>query len=190
MPRPYAVSDDYVSLDTGPSTYASGDAVDIRARLRGVDGRPATNATVDALLWQDGRIVSTVTLDPDENGGGVYRGRTGRLTEGRYEVSIRASGFSQEVLPARTSFLVQPPESHELELTACNNDLLEEMARSSGGRFLREEEFGELAELLRPLSSGRVIESDTLLWQSYWWFAAVVLLLSIEWLLRKRAGLL
>ncbi len=190
MPRPFTVSDDYVSLDTGPSDYASGDQVEIRARLRNVDGRPATSATVDALLWQDGRIVSTVTLDEDADGSGVYRGRTGRLAEGQYEVSIRASGFSQDALRARTSFVVEPPESHELELTACNNELLEEMARSSGGTFLREEESGRLVELLRPLSRGRVVESDTLLWQSYWWFAAIVGLLSIEWLLRKRAGVL
>ncbi len=190
MPRPYTVSDDYVSLDTGPPAYASGDEVDIRARLRGTDGRPATEATVDALLWQDGRIVSTVSLTPDGDGSGVYRGRTGRLAQGNYEVSVRASGFSQDVLRARTTFIVQPPESDELELTACNDELLEEMAGSSGGKFLREEEFSRLAELLRPLSSGRVIESDTLLWQSYWWFAAIVLLLSIEWFLRKRAGVL
>ncbi len=190
MPRPYAVSDEYVALDTGPPTYASGESADIRVQLRGVDGRLATEATVDAVLWQEGRIASTVTLDSDETGSGVYRGRTGQLSEGQYEVSVRASGFSHEALRARTSFVVQPPESHELELIACNDDLLEEMARSSGGQFLREEQFEELVKLLTPLSSGRVIESDTLLWQSYWWFAAIVLLLTIEWLLRKRAGLL
>lgn len=190
MPRPYAVSDEYVALDTGPPTYASGESADIRVQLRGVDGRPATEATVDAILWQDGHIVSTVTLDPDESGSGVYRGRTGQLAEGQYEVSVRASGFSDEALRARTSFVVQSPESHELELIACNDDLLEEMARGSGGQFLREEQFGQLFDLLKPLSSGRVIESDTLLWQSYWWFAAIILLLTIEWLLRKRAGLL
>ena len=190
MPRPFAVSDEYVALDTGPPTYASGEIVDIRVQLRGVDGRPATDATVDAVLWQEGRVVSTVTLAPDESGSGVYRGRTGQLAEGRYEVSVRASGFSHDALRARTTFLVQPPESRELELIACNDGLLEEMARSSGGQFLREEQSEKLIELLAPLSSGRVIESDTLLWQSYWWFAAIILLLTLEWLLRKRAGLL
>ena len=190
MPRPYAVSDDYVSIDTGPPTYAAGDEVDIRVGLRTADGRPATDATVDALVWQDGQIVSTVSLAPDENGTGVYRGRTGQLPEGHYEVSVRASGYSLDALRARSGFVVEPPENRELELTACNDELLEEMARSSGGRFLREEEVGGLIDLLRPLSSGRVVESDTLLWQSYWWFAAIVLLLSIEWLLRKRAGVL
>ena len=52
------------------------------------------------------------------------------------------------------------------------------------------EEIGQLADLLSPLSSGHVIESDTVLWQSYWWFTAIVGLLGVEWTLRKRAGLL
>ena len=33
-------------------------------------------------------------------------------------------------------------------------------------------------------------EGDTPLWDSYWWFAVILTLLTIEWGLRKRAGLL
>jgi hypothetical protein len=40
------------------------------------------------------------------------------------------------------------------------------------------------------LSTGQVIESDTVLWQSWWWFLPIVLLLTIEWILRKRFGML
>jgi hypothetical protein len=188
--RPFATSDQYVSLDSGPPSYARGQSAEVRVRLQDVDGRPVNSATVDALLWQDGRIVSTVSLSADGAGHGIYRGRTGPLSEGQYEVSVRASGFSHEAMKARTSFVVLAPESGELDEIACNDDLLREMASASGGRFLREEEIRELAGLLRPLSSGQVVESDTLLWQSYWWFAAIVALLATEWMLRKRAGLL
>ncbi len=47
-----------------------------------------------------------------------------------------------------------------------------------------------LVERLSPLSQGKVVESETLLWQSDWWFGAVLLLLTAEWVLRKRAGML
>jgi hypothetical protein len=163
---------------------------DIRVRLTGLDGRPATGVTVDALLWKDGQIISTVSLDPDGIVDGIYRGRTGALEQGEYEVSIQASGYSQEVLKARTQFVVEPPETGELQQTACNEELLRSMAASSGGQFLSEEQFTKVVSLLRPLSSGEVVESDTLLWQSYWWFAAILGLLATEWMLRKRAGLL
>jgi hypothetical protein len=188
--RPFATSDQYVSLDSGPPSYASGQSAEIRVRLQDTDGRPVSDATVDALLWQEGRIVSTVSLAADGAGHGVYRGRTGPLSEGEYEVSVRASGFSHQAMKARTSFVVLAPESGELDEIACNDELLRLVASASGGRFLREEEIGQLADLLRPLSSGYVVESETLLWQSYWWFAAIVALLAAEWMLRKRAGLL
>jgi uncharacterized membrane protein len=190
MPRPFAVSDEYVSVDTGPVSYKHGDSADIRIRLLGLGGKPATDAIVDALIWRDGRIVSTVSLSADADVPGIYRGRSGELSQGEHEVSVQASGFSQDVLKARGQFVVLPPESGELENSACNESLLKQMAAESGGVYLREEDIGQLSDLLSPLSSGRVVESDTVLWQSYWWFAAIVILLTMEWFLRKRAGLL
>jgi uncharacterized membrane protein len=190
MPRPFAASDDYVSIDTGPVSYQDGASPDIRVRLMGLDGKPAVDATVDALVWKNGRVVSTTSLIPDADVPGIYRGRSAALGEGDYEVSVRASGFSESVLKARGQFVVLPPESGELENTASNDLLLQQMAAESGGVFLREEQLNQLSALLRPLSNGRVVETDTQLWQSYWWFAAIIFLLTLEWFLRKRAGLL
>ncbi len=190
MPRSFATSDQYVAIDAGPVSYAHGESADIRVHLNGLDGEPAVGSTVDALLWVDGKTVATVGLSPDPDVPGIYRGRSGELSEGDYEVSVRASGFSDQALKARGAFVVRPPETGELTETACNETLLKQMASDSGGTYLREEEIGRLAELLKPLSSGRVVESETLLWQSYWWFAAIVTLLAVEWFLRKRAGLL
>lgn len=190
MPRPFAVSDEFVSLDTGAVRYDFGSTVDVRARLLGLDGKPAINATADALVWKDGRIVSTVSLNADPDVPGIYRGRIAALPEGEYEVSIRAAGYSDAALKARSGFVVLPPESGEMTQTAANESLLKQIAADTGGAFLREEEIGRLPELLSPLSSGRVVESETLIWQSYWWFAVIVMLLTAEWVLRKRAGLL
>ena len=105
-------------------------------------------------------------------------------------MSMRAAGYSDAALKARSGFVVLPPESGEMTQTAANESLLKQIAADTGGAFLREEEIGRLPELLSPLSSGRVVPSDTVLWQSYWWFAAIVMLLTVEWVLRKRAGLL
>lgn len=190
MPRPFAVSDEYVSLDTGSVRYDFGAAVDVRARLLGLDGKPATGVSADALIWKEGRIVSTVSLTPDADVPGIYRGRVAALPEGEYEVSIRAAGYSDAALKARSRFVVLPPESGEMTQTSANETLLKQIAAASGGHYLREEELFRLPELLSPLSSGRVVESDTQIWQSYWWFVAIVILLTVEWVLRKRAGLL
>lgn len=191
MPRPFAVSDEFVSVDTGSVSYNYGDAVDVRVRLMDLEGKPTSEAEADAVVWKNGRIVSTVSLQPDPDVPGIYRGRTGGLAQGDYEVSVRASGYSESVLKARSQFVVLPPESGEMATTSANEALLKQMAEASNGSFLREEEVDRLTELLMPLSNGRVVESDpNPIWKSYWWFAAIIFLLTVEWILRKRAGLL
>jgi hypothetical protein len=190
MDKPFAVSDDYVALDAGAASYRSGETAEIRVRLRDAEGRPVMGVMAEALLWQDGRALASVPLSADSARPGTYRGRTEPLAEGRYEVSVRAPGFGEAAARVRTEFVVLPPADRELQQLACHESLLNEMATAAGGRFLREEQIGQLPDLLQPLSSGQVIESDTVLWQSFWWFVPIIVLLTAEWFLRKRAGLL
>ena len=58
------------------------------------------------------------------------------------------------------------------------------------GAVSSEENFHELKEVLRPISSGRIIINELNLWQSFGWLGVVVFLLGLEMLLRKRAGML
>jgi hypothetical protein len=64
------------------------------------------------------------------------------------------------------------------------------MAEASGGNFIREENFHELKDKLRSISSGRIIITEIILWQSFGWLGLIVLLLALEMFLRKRAGML
>ena len=65
MPRPFAVSGEYLSVDTGAISYDPGDTVAVRIRLLGLDGKPSSAAIADALVWKDGKVVSTISLKPD-----------------------------------------------------------------------------------------------------------------------------
>ena len=190
MERPFAVSDDHVSIDAGATVYRTGEAANLRVRLRDAEGAPIEDATAEALIWKDGRIVHRVNLEPDKDTGGLFRGKSPALAEGRHEVSVRVTGFTEDQTPAKTEFIVQPPDTGETALLACNEELLQQIAQQSGGQYLREEQTGQLNELLAPLSTGKIVESETILWQSYWWFAAIISLLGIEWFARKRAGMM
>ena len=64
------------------------------------------------------------------------------------------------------------------------------MSEFSGGTYLREEQIDRLNDLLKPVSSGRLVKNEIALWQSYWWFVPIVFLLGLELFLRKRAGML
>ncbi len=187
---PFAVRDKLISLDAGALTYRPGDSADLRVRLRDGQGRPVTNATVDAVLSRDGRRVATIRLAPDENAGGLFHGRTAALEPGDYEVAVESAAIAERDARARTGFKVAALETGELTQLSLNEDLLRQMSAATGGEYLREENIDRLVELLAPMSRGRVIESDTVLWQSYWWFLPIVILLTAEWIIRKRVGML
>jgi hypothetical protein len=190
MEEAFAVADQFVSLDSGRTVYQPNESAQIRARLRDGEGKPVTAATVEAVLTRQGKIAHVVMLTADESDSGLFRGRTPPLGPGEYEVAIRVSGISEERLRARTRMIVEVPPSAEMIDLTCGADLLEEMARVSGGASLPEEQAHELTKILKPLTAGRVIESDTILWQGYGWFTPIIVLLAVEWLLRKRSGLL
>ena len=187
---PFAVRDKFVSLDAGPLTYRPGDRAELRVRLRDGQGLPVTQAAVDAVLVRDGICSGTVRLVPDDAGGGLFRGKTAALEPGNHEVRLESEAIPASELKAKTTFKVESPETGELNQLHLNEEALLEVAASSGGRYFREEDAAALLEVLAPMSRGKVIESKTVLWQSPWWFWSVILLLTGEWVLRKRWGLL
>jgi hypothetical protein len=85
--------------------------------------------------------------------------------------------------------MVQPPNDREMEALAANRSLLRQIATTTGGESFAESDREHLVDSLRKYQKGRINQSQTLLWQSYPWFAATIALLSLEWFLRKRAGL-
>ena len=189
MAEPFAVSDRFVSIDAGALVYTPGQTALIRAKVRDAEGKPVTQATVKANVFRDGQKVASVPLNLDKDSG-EFHGHTATLQPGEYEVKIEVLGYPEEQMLAKAQFCVQRPQAGELAQLDCDQELLEQIASGSGGEFFREEDARSLADRLKPLSEGKVVESDTALWQSYFWFAVVVGLLTIEWILRKKAGLL
>ncbi len=190
MRRPMAVSDDYVALDSGELVYREGDQAEIRVRLSDAAGRGVTDSLVDAQLLNGERVVATVLLTADPQNPGYYTGKTPVLPAGEYEVAVQASGYPSSAMKARTKLVVQADDRAELLQLACDESLLKQIASESHGKYLPEEDWQQLTEILAPLSSGRTFEKETLLWQSYWWFCLIIGLLAAEWWLRKRGGLL
>jgi uncharacterized membrane protein len=187
---PFAARDKFVSLDAGGVTYRPGDTAEIKVRLRDGEGKPVSNAAVDAVLTREGKRVATVSLAPDENAGGLFRGRTAALEPGTYTVTVESPAILERDAKARTEFKVEAQETGELLQLSLNEELLQKISAVTAGQYLREEDIEQLTGLLAPASQGRVIESDTVLRQSWWWFVPIVLLLTIEWIVRKRVGLL
>jgi hypothetical protein len=186
----YAMETDAVAFDAGGSTYIPGARVMLRAKLLDPPADRAKHAKVEAHLFRDRRLFEVIHLNQDPHRPGAFSAQTSELAEGEYEVRLSLDDVAQSKPDIEASFLVRTDESTELAALSCNEPMLKEMARLSGGAYLREEEAGRLPRLLQSVSQGRVVESQTVLWQSWWWFGSIVFLFAAEWVLRKRAGLL
>jgi hypothetical protein len=186
--EPFAVRDKHVSLDAGKLTYEPGEQAAIRVRLRSGEGKPVTDATVTAVLSSDGKRVASIALTPTE--GGLYRGLSAALEPGNYEVTIESAIVPEGQIKVRTEFKVEAQQKIERTLLSVNEDLLRQISLTSGGQYFREEQTDPLIKLLEPMTAGNIQESETPLLESKAWFGLLVLLLTLEWLIRKRVGML
>lgn len=202
MRLPMSVQGQFVSIDSGKLVYQPRESIVLRTRLRNAQGEPANGLSVEAVVTefseqkfsvqsgQSERVVAVVPLDADDALPGVYSGQIEAPVGGNYRVAIVAPGLTSEALNVHSEFSVVEPDGGEMDQLSCDEPLLIKLADMTGGHYLSEERGDELVDLLRPLSRGKIVESDTLLWQSYWWFVPIILLLSVEWWIRKRVGLI
>jgi uncharacterized membrane protein len=180
----FASSNDEISLDTDAFRYAPGATALIRARTK--KSRPED--AIKGSVWRNGVKVGSLDLVADPSRKGVFTGKTAPLEAGVYDFGLdEARGASGADLKIR--FEVQSEEKGELAELTLDETLLNQMADASHGHYLREENAKALFELLHPLETGQVVTWETPLAQGYPWFCVVILLLSIEWMLRKRVGL-
>ena len=82
-----------------------------------------------------------------------------------------------------------PPDSLETVDLETKWPLLKELADRSGGKVYTAEDAKELVERLANESVPHTDHFEWRLWQSWWVLLAVVLLLTVEWVARKWAGL-
>ncbi len=193
MQPPYAARDTFVAIGTDKIDYRIGQSATIRVRLLQTDRRDSdvsSSATVDAVLLRNGQPIDVVPLRLDDAERQTYLGETKPLTRGEYQVRVRASGFDAAALKASTPIWVVPPRSTELDRVSVDETELKRIAVAGGGIAVHESSADEILASLGSLSSGKIIESDTLLWQTWWIFVIIVSLLGAEWWFRKKVGLL
>lgn len=190
MQLPFAMENEFAALDTGNRTSAVGSVIPIRALLKNSDRSPLSGSRVYAVIQKDGVRVESIPLAEFPVDSGMYAGTSPPMPEGKFSISLEVPGIPVENIPWQSEILVQAKANAEMESLAQNSSLLEQIAARTEGVYLNESDRDRLSDLLRPKQSGKIEESRWPLWQSYPWFIAVVALLSVEWFLRKRAGLI
>lgn len=185
---PFQAESKTIALGTDHLRYGANEQGELRVRLRKTNGDFVTDAHPRAFLMHEGEDAATLELEADPTHAGIYRALTPPLKAGTWQVAVAENpGAARD--PLRLTLRVADTGNQELSTLTMNRPLLETMARNTGGRFLREEQAGDLPKLLQAMDHKQTITKETVLWSSWWWLGTVIALLTAEWLLRKRLRL-
>jgi len=152
--------------------------------------RPVDNARVTVTVRQEQQSFQT---DLRPVGSGRYEGELYGLAEGdaRYEAAAVLEGV---VLGADSGQVSVGGTTVEFQNTRMDPALLRELAALTGGRFLLAGEIDSLRQALAALPSyhphTEVRRESRALWDWPVMLVLLVVLLALEWTLRKRSGML
>ena len=178
-------------IDLDQSEFELGRQIVIRARLLDEQFRPSTLESIDVNLTDDtGRQDRLkLTLVPEQPG--HYEGAMVAARSGNYQAIIAlpdATPSDTRVEPI--SFRIVAP-SVEANAYWLNEKLLREIADQSGGRYVQLDQLGELTDLLPRMETRVEFNSppepvwDLAPYIRWTMLLVPVLLLSLEWALRK-----
>jgi len=168
-------------LGTDQLTYTGDDRVKIMARLRDGDLNPLMDDNLVAQIRHESGEVVEVPLAPLKGSNGLHEALAGPfLKPGNYEITLR-----DEI--ATTFRVVGALSAVELSETTLNLPLLESMAAMSGGRVFNGQ--GSLSDLFLRGDETRTELRETSLWDTWPVFVLLAVLLTTEWVMRRRGGL-
>jgi hypothetical protein len=175
-----------VRASTERRVYRSGEDVVFTAQIFDELLRPLPGSQVEISL--DGQGEGSVLALADR-GNGRYRRAWKGLGAGEYRFTARALGPEGEIGLQEGSFIVERRPVEAIDMRA-NPALLEEIARASKGAYRPLAEWRALVEVM-PLQP-RLMEQKRVwtLWGSDGLLWVLIALLSLEWALRKRNGML
>lgn len=176
----------WVALDR--RRYAPGERVEFTAGAKAADGTPITDAAITAeVLLPSGQTAPARLLRGADTTNGTFLDAT---AAGDYTVRVQARRGGQVLGSAQSRFLVYDQDM-ELQNPAADRGAMEKLAAMTGGRTLAPEQLPELVEELRKAGSKFEVETQVkrTLWDNWPFFLMFIALLSLEWFLRKRWGL-
>lgn len=172
--------------------YSVGEAVVVEARLLDASHLPLAQDEVHATVSVGGAAGGSVTLKPQANRPGWYRGQFVPSALGPHGVQIELPGGSGTPPAAiRAEVRVGRPEL-EFQRPELDRESLQLLAtQSAGGKYLDIDELEQMPSLIPSRTTSLILTGQpTLLWDRWWTLAVLVILLGAEWLLRKRSHLL
>ena len=182
-----------VQLHPIPSTQP-GEKIAIKVKVLKDDFTPTRQASVQLRVFGPEGEPSPVSVTADSEEG-EYTGEFTPTKEGTHRVEAEASLGGKVLGKDKTSFGAAFSYG-ETDDGRPRLDLLKQIAQSSKGEYFAINDWDQkalekiAAQLERVAPSEIVEQRQTRLWSNLWPFAIVLALLSVEWWMRRKWGLI
>jgi hypothetical protein len=175
-------------VSTDRENYGLEDTVRVTARLFDPVYRPIVAPFVKARVTSDGGATGLdVELAAVAGREGVYGGSFSARHLGPNEIKVAASGIGGAATDGPTcAFVVELPNIEFAE-PRLNRSLLQALATASGGACLNPDRLADLPRRIPDRRESLVIRGKPIeLWDTWRVLILLVILLGIEWAIRKR----
>jgi hypothetical protein len=167
--------------------YNRGDKVTLRVRFYNEQEIPTGDDSVEVVVERRGADTQTVRLSKVPQAPTAFEGQLRCPAEGTYHAWVARPDFSDS--PPSVDFRVEAPD-RELRIRGLDQAELVGAARKTGGRYYSLAAAGSLPD---DVPRGRPVpvqsEEPIRLWARWEVLLLFALLLTTEWLLRKRLRL-
>jgi hypothetical protein len=163
--------------------------VKLRAEVRDHTYLPSSDATVEAhILGPDG-IAEAVEMRPEPLEQGIYAAEYTTPKPGSYLVEILAKRGNDEIGRDVLTFRREDGVAENFRVEQ-NRELLEKLSQETGGRYYTPGDAQKLGNDINYSEAGITVRETRDLWDMPVVFLILLMLRSIEWLLRRKWGVI
>jgi uncharacterized membrane protein len=168
-------------------TLLDDNRTEITADVRDKDYHPAADARVTARMIGPGGLAAALELTPVPDAPGRFRAAWSAPKPGLYVAELTARRGAEEIGSDVVTFQRQDGVAENFH-TEQNRALLETLATSTGGRYLRPGQLASIAGEIPYSQAGITMQQIKELWNMPMAFLLILSLRAGEWVLRRIWG--
>ena len=181
-----------ISIDFDKDYYNVGEKVGVSATILNAEYQPSNDSSPWLQVIDPLQQVVDSPLEWDIEEDGVYRSEFIAELPGVYELLVdvpSAAGEATQTGAEQSAAMVVTPSLREYINAQSDWDVLERISSESKGAFFTLSDVDQLQEVIRQTPNALMRERTIDLWNNKWVFILLIVLMSLDWFLRRRKGL-
>ncbi len=171
-------ADKRTQISLNSQNYLTGDRVRAYVRLYQEGYEPWDEETVRGVVVDGDGAQSDQLLKAVAGQPGLFFAEFAAPTAGQYQFYVAPAPDTKRAFTVVEASL-------EMAETAMNAQLMEDLAKQTGGRFFREENLHELVDSIKRKKVTVPSREEVELWATPLYFLMILLVVTVEWVIRK-----